>query len=144
MDDRAEVLTMFAFSPLLSHIVPWDMTTFSSEFLLLKMRLLRTPRYFHFLYLSLTFLIENMNNVVVLIHDKCIANRIFSRLVGPHFVGCHIHGLKFAVKYILDEKEELIEMVQAVMTNLSYSIPAEVLRCLTTLSVKHANCTRWI
>lgn len=86
---------------------------------------------------------KTMDNVVALIGDNTSTNKAFARCLGPFFVGCHSHRYNLAMKDILEEYEEVIEKVQAIMKKLSYQIPAAKLRRFTLLKAKQRNVTRW-
>lgn len=69
-------------------------------------------RAFSFMIFVLAVYDRNMNNIVDQIGEKTKTNRVLSRILGPTFVGCHIHRFNWAVKDTLEEKKELIEQIK--------------------------------
>lgn len=104
---------------------------------------LNANEHYEFLEWVLALFEKSMDNVVAVIGDNCSTNRAMSRRIGPTFVGCHSHRFNLAVKDMISEDEDLVQIVRCLMKKLSFQIPAAKLRRLTPLKSQHANATRW-
>lgn len=86
---------------------------------------------------------KSIANVIAFVADNCATNKRTARLSGVPMVGCASHRFNLAVMQIVEENEEAVEKVRALMVILRQLIPAAKLRERTNLKAKLACPTRW-
>lgn len=102
-----------------------------------------SKEHLYFLVFLLSLYDRTVNNLVTLIGDNCSTKQAFSRIVGGHVLFCHIHCYNFAANKNIEKKKELVEKIESLMKNLSYSIPCAILDWINPISSKQSNSTLW-
>lgn len=96
----------------------------------------------------LTFQLEEVYkkswcNVVCIVADNCNTNKAIANSVGVPLVGCASHRFNLAVEDILQEDDDFVQKIYAIMSKLRNPTLSAKLFCLCGLRSKTANETRW-
>ena len=86
---------------------------------------------------------KSWKNGVALVGDNCATSKAFVRKANCRFVGCASYGFNLAVQDVLSGYDDVLALVNNLMSKLRNLLLAAKLRKLTPLKPKLRNVTTW-